>query len=403
MSRWNMKVKEQSSKPAVEQSQVVAQGQIQNRRGGVNQELKEAMEGARQLMNSKRYDEALTAYEAILERYPEAALAYVGVGNIHAIRGEYDDALEYYAGALHLRKDFLPALVMSGHAYAKQRLLEKALEKYQEALNINPGLGAAQLGISRIYANSGKLNEAIDILNTALKHNPQLEEARLALSGIYQRIGNTDAALKELKSILVSDPDSLKGQLQYAKILMSLGEFKQAIDPCKKALCLKSDSAFLHYLLGRACHGAGDYDLALREYAKALEINPDMQIVKIYLVRANMEQGNLPDAKKLLISMTKGTQNLGLTHRLLGDVFLEERTYSEAVAEYRAAVLHSKKLVENYPDFLKIQAIDHEDNQAQAVAQAYKNAFAKIDIESMITREEGYALGFSSNDEGILY
>ena len=401
MSRWNMKVKEQSSKPAVEQSQVVAQGQIQNRRGGVNQELKEAMEGARQLMNSKRYDEALTAYEAILERYPEAALAYVGVGNIHAIRGEYDDALEYYAGALHLRKDFLPALVMSGHAYAKQRLLEKALEKYQEALNINPGLGAAQLGISRIYANSGKLNEAIDILNTALKHNPQLEEARLALSGIYQRIGNTDAALKELKSILVSDPDSLKGQLQYAKILMSLGEFKQAIDPCKKALCLKSDSAFLHYLLGRACHGAGDYDLALREYAKALEINPDMQIVKIYLVGANMEQGNLPDAKKLLISMTKGTQNLGLTHRLLGDVFLEKRTYSEAVAEYRAAVLHSKKLVENYPDFLKIQAINHEDNQA--VAQAYRNAFAKIDIESMITREEGYALGIGSNDEGILY
>lgn len=401
MSRWNMKVKEQSSKPAVEQSQVVAQGQIQNRRGGVNQELKEAMEGARQLMNSKRYDEALTAYEAILERYPEAALAYVGVGNIHAIRGEYDDALEYYAGALHLRKDFLPALVMSGHAYAKQGLLEKALEKYQEALNINPGLGAAQLGISRIYANSGKLNEAIDILNTALKHNPQLEEARLALSGIYQRIGNTDAALKELKSILVSDPDSLNGQLQYAKILMSLGEFKQAIDPCKKALCLKSDSAFLHYLLGRACHGAGDYDLALREYAKALEINPDMQIVKIYLVRANMEQGNLPDAKKLLISMTKGTQNLGLTHRLLGDVFLEERTYSEAVAEYRAAVLHSKKLVENYPDFLKIHAIDNEDNQA--VAQAYRNAFAKIDIESMITREEGYTLGIGSNDEGILY
>ena len=401
MSRWNAKIKEQNPEsvlgqhlgPPTGQRPVQSDGRQQGGTG-VTKELKEAMEGAQELMKAKRLDEALRAYEAILEKYPEAALAYVGIGNIHASHGEYDDALEYYAGALHIRKDLPPALIMSGNAYVKQGLFDKALEKYQEALEINPGLGIAQLSVSRIYVKSGKFNEAIDCLNGALKHNPQLEEARLALAGIYQRMGDTDAALKELVGVVTRRPDSPQAQFQYAKLLVAREEFKQAIDACKKAIDLKPGSAFLHHLLGRSYRGTGEYALALREYTKALEINPDMQIAKIGIVRANMERGSLADAKELLISMTKGVQNLGLTHRLLGEILMQEGAYPDAVAEFQAAVLHSKRLVETHPDLLTIQSIDGND---QITAEAYQRAFAQIDIDSMMTIE-GSVTDFSSEE-----
>ena len=402
MPRWNAKVKGQSPESVLGQHPGPPTGQRPVQRDsrqqssmGVTKELKEAMEGAQELMKAKRMDEAMKAYEAILEKYPEAALAYVGIGNIHASHGEYDDALEYYAGALHIRKDLLPALIMSGNVYVKQGLFDKALEKYKEALEINPGLGIAQLSVSRIYVKSGKFNEAIDCLNGALKHNPQLEEAHLALAGIYQRMGDTDTALKELVGVVSRRPDSSQAQFQYARLLVAREEFKPAIDACKKAIDLKPDSAFLHHLLGRSYRGTGEYELALREYTKALEINPDMQIAKIGIVRVNIERGSLADAKELLISMTKGVQHLGLTHRLLGEILMQEGAYPDAVAEFQAAILHSKRLVETHPDLLTIQSIDGND---RITAEAYERAFAQIDIDSMITLEGGSAVD-SGNEE----
>ncbi len=119
-----------------------------------------------------------------------------------------------------------------------------------------------------------------------------------------------------------------------------------------------------------------------------------MQIAKIGIVKTNMERGRLADAKELLISMTKGAQNLGLTHRLLGEILMQEGAYPDAVAEFQAAVLHSKRLVEMHPDLLTIQSIDGND---RTTAEAYQSAFAQIDIDSMMTTdfssEEGDRFG----------
>ena len=81
-----------------------------------------------------RYDEAIESFETILLDNPDAAPAYVGLGNAHARKGDYEKALEYYEGALHLKKDLVPALLMSGNAYMRQRDFARAIEMYQRRL-----------------------------------------------------------------------------------------------------------------------------------------------------------------------------------------------------------------------------------------------------------------------------
>ncbi|HOE44159.1 MAG TPA: tetratricopeptide repeat protein, partial [Rhodoferax sp.] len=114
MSQWNAKVKmpsEGQQGRGAQQDRGGAASAGKSRAG--NSDLKAALDSARALFQAKRHDEALRAFEAILEKNPDAVPAYLGIGNVHAAQGHLDDALEYYAGALHIKKDFAPAMVMS--------------------------------------------------------------------------------------------------------------------------------------------------------------------------------------------------------------------------------------------------------------------------------------------------
>ena len=384
MPKWNAEIKQQDPESGLEKRPVIpGQNPMQSegKRSSVisTKNVRDAIESARELIKANRFDDALKVYEEILEKNPDIAPAYVGIGNIHLRRGEYDEALEYYAGALHIRKDLPEALVMSGNVYIQQGFFDKALEKYKEALEVNPGLGHVYLNVSRTYARQGKFKEAIDSIAEALKQNPQLEDARLELAKIHQEMGNFDEALKEVINVITKNPDSWRAQFQYARLLIMHGEFKQAISACKKVIDAKPDNAIMHHMLGRSYMGAREYELALREYVKAIEIDPLLHIANISIAKVNIERGNLADAKKLLIKMSKGVKHLGLVHRLLGDILIKEGLYSDAIAEFQAAILHSKRLVEMYPDLMAVQSVTGNDDRK--IAEAYQEAFAKIDLD----------------------
>ena len=104
-----------------------------------------------------------------------------------------------------------------------------------------------------------------------------------------------------------------------------------------------------------------------------------MLLAKRGTVLVYMKQGRLAEARKLLITMTKGGKSLGLVHRLLAEVLMKEEKYSEAVAEFNAAILHSKKLVEKHPELLAITSVEGDDKKT---AESYKEAFEKINMDT---------------------
>jgi tetratricopeptide (TPR) repeat protein len=227
-----------------------------------------------------------------------------------------------------------------------------------------------------------RIDDAVDCLHEALKHNPQFEDARLALARIYQKRGDYDTALKELEGIVARDPEFWRAHVQQAQLLTTRGDYRAAVEACKKVLKSKPDNANIHNLLGRCYMELGEYELALKEYSLALELDPKTLLAKRGTVGVYMKQGRLAEARKLLITMTKGGQSLGLVHRLLAEVLMKEEKYSEAVAEFNAAILHGKKLVEKHPELLTITPVKGDDKKT---AESYKEAFEKI---SMDTTEE---------------
>ena len=78
----------------------------------VSKDIKGLIEKAREYIKSNEPDRALEAFEEVLKENPEAAGAYMGIGNIHFRAGKYSEAENFFNGALHVTKKVAPALAM---------------------------------------------------------------------------------------------------------------------------------------------------------------------------------------------------------------------------------------------------------------------------------------------------
>ena len=313
--------------------------------------------------------------------------AYLGIGNIHAAKGEYEEAMEHYAGALHSNKEFAPALVMMGNLLVKQGDKDKALLKYKEALQINPTLAGPRLALGRILAQAGRMAEAIECLNEAVQQNPQSQEAQIALAGLHQQHGDLDKAQQMLTAVVSGHPESWQAMFKLAKLLNVRESHKEAIQYCRQAAQLKPEAPMVHMLLGQCYESDGELDLAVSEFNTVSELAPTMIAAKFGMVRALMKQDKLADARKILVELSNGTRNLDMVHRLLADMFFSQGQFGEALAEYKAALIHGKKLIEKHPELLEVAKTAGSDDQAAATA--YHSVFATI----------GFELGQSSDNE----
>ncbi|HOE43579.1 MAG TPA: tetratricopeptide repeat protein, partial [Rhodoferax sp.] len=206
--------------------------------------------------------------------------------------------------------------------------------------------------------------------------------------GVYQRAGDVDAALKELTSAVTKHPESWQAHALLARLFVARGESKQAIGASKKAIDLKPENASIHNLLARAYEETGEFDLALKAFNKAAELDPAMVTALLGVARMYIEQGNLVEAKRGLADLSKGSRSLMLVHRMLAEILMREGEYDDAVAEFKAAILHGEKLAENHPEVLTIVP---SPGDSRKTAQAYQKVFAKIassDNHAAKTRRE---------------
>ncbi len=349
-------------------------GQGGGQRGGA---LREPMEAAREFVKAKKYDEAIKAFEAILDINPDAVQAYTGLGNVYSAKGDYENALEYYAGALHIKEDLVPALMMSAVAYLKMEQTDKALEKFKAALKIRPDLEKAHVGIARLYAKQDDIAKAINAAKEGLKYNPQSEEARLVLATLYLKDGDTEAALKQLHNAIAHDAQSWKAYLRLGRLYAEQNDYRSTVDALKKCIDLNPKvPVSIYNLLAKAYSNTGHHSLALKEFDAVLQANPDFATAKIGKAKVYMEQEKYADAKKILNDLSKNDKVLTNVDLMLAEIMILEGHYDLAIAQYGAVLLKNPKLSEKHSELAEIKVVEGNEEGA---AKAFKNAFDSLD------------------------
>ncbi|MBL8952886.1 MAG: tetratricopeptide repeat protein [Myxococcaceae bacterium] len=144
---------------------------------------------ARVFNTQKRYDEAATLLEPLVEKFPRDADLACQLAETKLLAGQLEEAQAMVDQALMQRDNFPRALYVRGRAYELQEDPVSALENYKYALKVDSTFPPVLSRIWRIYREKDEKGEAMGALEKLLFMKEATPDERIALAELYADTG----------------------------------------------------------------------------------------------------------------------------------------------------------------------------------------------------------------------
>ncbi len=125
-------------------------------------------------------DQAIHAYQKVLELNPGAAGALVNLGTIFYRQRKFAEAEKYYRGAIEVDASYPLAQFNLGNLYDEQGRVKEALDHYRKALNLNPNYADAHFNLALLCERTGDTLKAVHHWKTYLKLDGSGQWAEIA-------------------------------------------------------------------------------------------------------------------------------------------------------------------------------------------------------------------------------
>lgn len=245
---------------------------------------------------------------AVLERYPESALAWSVMGmalqiqgkdavpalqkaaalapddaeahfrlaNAHLDNGQPELAVPGLLRALEIAPGYAEALSRLGDALQAQGHLKEAAECYRGALEIEPSLLTALAGKGDIQQAQGHYQAAQASYQQALALAPEAAELHRKLGDLHVLLNRPDAAMRSYAAALQSEPGNAMAHGGMGNVLFRLDRNAEAAISYRKATAQPTALATHYHGLGLSLHATGQTDEAEQAYRQAIAMDATM-------------------------------------------------------------------------------------------------------------------------------
>jgi tetratricopeptide (TPR) repeat protein len=125
-------------------------------------------------------DQAIDAYQKVLELNPGAAGALVNLGTIYYRQRKFPEAEKYYRSAIEVDGSYPLAQFNLGNLYDEQGRVKDALDHYRKALTLNPNYADAHFNLALLCERTGDTLKAVHHWKTYLKLDSSGQWAEIA-------------------------------------------------------------------------------------------------------------------------------------------------------------------------------------------------------------------------------
>jgi tetratricopeptide (TPR) repeat protein len=275
---------------------------------------------ATKALGAKQFETAINAYEESVEAWKDNHMAWYGLGQAQAARGNWKEASDAFTESVKIKDDdamyhmwlgrslYESAVAQAREDQAKREgkkpeeinpdlkgvNFDPALQHLQAAVKINGELWRAHYYLGRIYREQDKAKEAAEAFTRAIQNNPREQGPYVALGEMYRRWDYTDQAIQ----VTTQGAANVPGQNERSEV---------------------------YFVLGMAHNDKKNLEKAIEAFTHALEDRKDIHKAKFQRGKAYFEKGEMTKAKKDLEEYAKsaGTDegfNKGLANKFLLDI-----------------------------------------------------------------------------------
>jgi tetratricopeptide (TPR) repeat protein len=188
----------------------------------ITDELKAALNSGNELFNQQKYQEAVTAYEAILVDSPDAYIVHKNIGNCWFELQDYAKAEESYRKVLEKDPGNSEIMLLIGNCYANRNEFDAAMEWYNKIEFDKLTDPMVLFNIGTAFTKQSKLDEALKYYKRAVELQADFLDAIYQLGLTYLALGKNPEAIAVFESYLTHDADSgratqVKGFLDFLK------------------------------------------------------------------------------------------------------------------------------------------------------------------------------------------
>jgi predicted O-linked N-acetylglucosamine transferase (SPINDLY family) len=252
--------------------------------------VEQLLDTAREFHRNGKLQQAMNAYQAILERQPDNADAQYLLGLVIYRLGNLKQAEEHILHAIALQPEHALAHAGLAQVYQDQGDHKRAVLFFHRAAELEPENSVMLNGLGLSLSHMGQLKPALAAISRAVELKPEMPELHNNLGNLYRSLGDLQEAEKSYRSALVIQPDFIQALNNLGVVYQQQQKSARAIEKFSAAIRLNDNYAEAHNNLGAALNDLGDTGPALVHFQKAIEINPAFVEAAI---NAGMIQQNL--------------------------------------------------------------------------------------------------------------
>ncbi len=302
-------------------------------------------------LEQQDFAEAVVWLSKALRIQPTSGDAHYNMGIALQSLGKSEEAIQHYYQALRFKGD--DALVRNNLAavFQLQGRLDEAIQQYQQALNVDDDNALIHYNFAIALQSQGRLDEAINHYRRAIQLKADYDEA-------HHNLGNALSLQGNFKEAAVHWAESLRLKPGQVGLLRKLGRVSyeernidDALAYFSEAVRIEPNQYQLYLDLGNLLYDKGDIDPAITNWNKAIQLTADQPEVRRnlrYLVARQLAQyGKLDEAIEQWKELLKSEPNDPALYNNLAIAFYKQGRFAEAID-------HWKKLLEIRPDDYQI-------------------------------------------------
>ena len=217
-------------------------------------------------------------------------------------------------------------LTMMGQAELQLGDVARAISIFREGSRAYPDNPLFELGLGLTLLAEGRTDEASEVLRQV--RGAEADATRAAfLTIVYMQKGQTDEALVSARSVVDRFPGQAWSHNLLGSVLMAVGQFPEARTVVGKAVALDPRDAAALANLARVEQLLGNPAAAATAWQRILDKDPTNSDAAFWLARVRLDQGNIPQALKVLEPFQKTSSRARL---LVASILLDRGATGEA-------------------------------------------------------------------------